>query len=659
MCAMTETEPRADAGSRASGAPSVHLTSSLKYRPEIDGLRAVAVIIVLLFHFNLGLSGGYIGVDVFFVISGFLISSIIFNQIDAQRFRFLDFFERRVRRIAPALLATSVATLIVTWLTFLPTDFELVGTAIVAQPLAFSNIFHWRQSGYFGPAAETLPLLHTWSLAIEEQFYLLFPPAICAVSRWRRSLILPVVAVLLAASFALGVIFTYRTPEAAYYLLPFRAWELLLGSLLAAIKFDALPTVPRFLRETLSALSLAAMLIAAAAYDEATPFPGAYALAPCLAAGVFIWANQAGVTVAGRALSLRPVVFIGKISYSLYLVHWPVFVIYRYRYGADTSWMTNASLAMLSLALATLSWAAVEMPFRDKKLVMNRGSLFLSMGVAGAAIVACGIFIRQEAGLPGRFSPAVNAYANSANDSEFIFQAEVSDLEKGSLPVFGDPAASRKCLLWGDSHAMSLRPAVDAACQRYGLKALQVTHSSTAPLLGYVSHGGMQERGPEFAQAVVQYAIDHHVESVVITAYWANYTRNPDFGACLQQTVERLVDSGVRVIVVRDVAEQRDDVPRMLAMAVLRGEDVTKIGVPLAEFRRRNGRLDAEFDQLGKRGAIVLDPVELMTDTSELIRAEFDGAANYRDAHHLSTAGALRLAPLFNVLGDQYSGQAK
>jgi peptidoglycan/LPS O-acetylase OafA/YrhL len=254
--------------------------NSLEYRPDIDGLRAVAVIAVLLFHAELHCPGGFVGVDMFFVISGFLISSLILKELDDGSFSLVNFWERRIRRILPAVTVVVLGTLVAGWFLYLPADFASLGKSVVAQAALVSNIFFYQQAGYFEAGADTTPLLHTWSLAVEEQFYLIFPLFLVFLSRFRRRSRLAAIVVVAAASFASSVLGTYAYPRAAFYLLPTRAWELLLGALLAMTRGRV--SVNSWIRETSAWMGLGLVACSVVYYDGSTRFPGLAAAAPCL-----------------------------------------------------------------------------------------------------------------------------------------------------------------------------------------------------------------------------------------------------------------------------------------------------------------------------------------------------------------------------------------
>jgi peptidoglycan/LPS O-acetylase OafA/YrhL len=334
---------------------------AMKYRPEIDGLRSLAVLPVIFFHGGLSVfSGGFVGVDVFFVISGYLITTIILSQINEGRFSLMTFYARRARRILPALFLVVLCTLPFAWLWMLPTEFKDFSQSIAAVSLFSSNFLFWMESGYFAAAAEQKPLLHTWSLAVEEQYYILFPLLLIAL--WRRSA--------LTTTLLLGVIFVlslagsewlYRVdPEANFYLLPTRAWELLMGSLCAILTLNRGPQR----NNALALIGLILILGSVFVYDKTTPFPSLWAVPPVLGTGLVLVFATHGTWVA-RLLSMRGFVGIGLISYSAYLWHQPLFALARLRDPVEPSLSLMMGLAFVSLGLAYLSWRFVEQPARQ------------------------------------------------------------------------------------------------------------------------------------------------------------------------------------------------------------------------------------------------------------------------------------------------------
>ncbi|HEY6579235.1 MAG TPA: acyltransferase, partial [Rhizomicrobium sp.] len=328
------------------------------YRPEIDGLRALAILPVVLFHYGApGFRGGFVGVDVFFVISGYLITSLIQGEMEDGAFSLARFYERRVRRIFPALFAMLAVVSAAALIWFFPVDLVRYAQSLFATAVFGANFEFWREAGYFDAVANQKPLLHLWSIAVEEQFYLLFPALLLALRRVSPRARRAAIGGVLVVSFALGAWGVAAAPVATFYLLPARAWELMLGALLALGAFRAPKS--RIAAETLALAGLALIAASVFAFTSQTPFPGPAALAPCLGAALVILAARPENSFAGKLLATRPLVFTGLISYSLYLWHWPVFVFATYIGFREPSGAESALLIALSFALAVISWRYV------------------------------------------------------------------------------------------------------------------------------------------------------------------------------------------------------------------------------------------------------------------------------------------------------------
>ncbi len=346
----------------------------LTYRPEIDGLRAIAVLAVLFFHTKLGFPGGFIGVDVFFVISGFLITSLVIKDLEEGSFTLVRFWERRARRILPALLVAAVVTILAGGLLLLPLHFMDLGKSAVFLAAFIANFYYYLGTGYFAGPSEEKPLLHTWSLAVEEQFYFVIPILLLGLFRSprlrRRRALLLVFGIGFLVSLLISISWVTKHPAASFFLLPSRAWELLMGSLVALLPSNAIPSNRNF-REAASYLGLGGILIPCFFYDKHVLFPGVAAIPPCLGTALIIWSNGVGktrgdLTSLGRLLSLRWVVFIGLISYSLYLWHWPLVAYTNYWSLKPTPLFWKWLIVLLSFILAVFSWKYVETPFRRR-----------------------------------------------------------------------------------------------------------------------------------------------------------------------------------------------------------------------------------------------------------------------------------------------------
>lgn len=404
----------------------------MKYRAEIDGLRALAVVPVILFHAGFELfSGGFVGVDVFFVISGYLITTILIEDIEDKRFSIVNFYERRARRILPVLFFVMLVCTPFAWMWMLPNQIKDFSQCLVAVSLFVSNILFWRESGYFGAAAEEKPLLHTWSLAVEEQYYVLFPIFLILTWRFGRNRVFWMIFVMAAISLLLSEWGWRNKGTANFYLAPTRAWEIFFGSITAFIVQRNCVRKSNFL----ALLGLAAIVFSIFAYDESTPFPSLYALVPVLGAVLIILYSDKD-TLAEKILSTKAFVGIGLISYSAYLWHQPLLAFARIKSMDEPSSTLMALLVLLSIGLAFLSWKFIENPFRNKGII-SRKYIFLMSAIGITAFSAMGFI------------------GNSVADNKMAALIKGLDVGKYGGDGYGwvDLVKEPELLLVGDSHA--------------------------------------------------------------------------------------------------------------------------------------------------------------------------------------------------------------
>lgn len=640
------------------------------YRRDIDGLRAVAVLPVVLYHAGVGFKGGYVGVDVFFVISGFLITRLLARDLDGGRFSLIEFWHRRVRRIFPALFVMVLATLIAGGFLMIPADYKELGQSALAQSLLGANFFFWDDTGYFARAAESKPLLHTWSLAVEEQFYVLFPLVLAWLWRGGRARVRRMLGVALLVSFAASLPGPAWFPTTAFYLLPTRAWELLLGAILVFLPEP---------KKTFAAFSGPAGLIMILAsvflYTVNTPFPGIAAALPCLGAALVIWSGSAMQTWAHRMLCWRPVVFIGLISYSLYLWHWPVLVYSRKFLLGEPSPAFIAWQIGLSLVLAVLSWRFIETPFREKRWLPARASM-LRFGIVCTLVSALlGAVLSATKGLRARLPAAVRQLTENPPGMDYNPNIEVSlaDLQADRVPLIGDheAAGDPAFVLWGDSHAMAAHPVLDVLGRERHQKGVAITRRGTAPLLG-TWRPAEGKSALEFHQAALDYIRRHRVPTVVLVSYWANYTEGSATGSSeffitddetlplnaetglavlergLQRTLQALRESGVRQIsILRQVPEQPIHVKDVLAARMLAGLSIEHLGATRENYHKRQQRVDAILARNAAPDVLVLDPETRLLGPDDRTILIHNGRVTFEDEGHVSVEGALMMKPVF------------
>jgi peptidoglycan/LPS O-acetylase OafA/YrhL len=657
--------------------PQIAERARFRYRADIDGLRAIAVVPVVLYHYRVaGFAGGFIGVDIFFVISGYLITALIFGEMQEGEFSILRFYERRARRILPALFAVIFASLAAGAALFFPRDLMNLAESAAATALFGSNFDFWLQSGYFDVSAELKPLLHSWSLAVEEQFYLVFPALLIAVHSRRRLTLLALVATLAIASFALSVWGVRHYPDAGFYLAPHRTWELMFGAMLALGKIE-LPYW-RWLNESVAIIGLALIAWPIFTFTASTAFPGENAIYPCMGTALILLAGEKEGTLASRVLCWRPLVFAGLISYSLYLWHWPLYVFASYAKGSAIGAQESALLIAASLGLAVLSWRYVELPFRAGRHFLSRQALFRLAGAATAACMVVSGAVYASQGLPQRFPPNVQTILAEAFDAEPLrdrcFNRTPQEVERGDFCMIGDQSVvSPTFVLWGDSHADAILPAVEAAAAPAHRKGIFVGRGRCPPLLKIMLADEPNDLCARLNDHALMLAKGTTISVVILATRWAYYERGTGYGAdqsdtdrlidlspkrgedqaqhavfqrALARTVHALVQAGKKVVLVAPIPEIGVAVPEAQARIALgRGENDVRPAAS-AYFARQAGVL-ATFDSLRRAdGVTIIDPARSLCDSGRCAIA-VEGKPLYMDYHHLSVFGARRLSPLF------------
>ncbi len=605
------------------------------YRPDIDGLRTVSALSFIFYHYGLGrFTGGFVGVDVFFVISGYLITSIIYREMEQDRFSILAFYDRRFRRILPATLLAIIGTGIVGYFVLLPKDFAGFGESAVYASFGFANFFFlWNTGGYFDSAADLMPLLHTWSLAVEEQFYFVWPLLLLLVFRFSsgsRTAVVATLALIIAVSLGASILIVERNQQVAFYMLHTRAWELAIGALLVFV-----PAIRhRLAAEALAVLGLALIAYGVFALTSRSPFPGLNALYPCVGAALLIWPT-AQRTMVARALSLRPMVFIGLISFSLYLWHWPILVLYRlYGIGDMPGTYEKVALILLSILLATISLYAVENPIRRRRFGHH---VTIPAGLSAAAVVAvCGYGIVAMAGIPSRLDPDVRYYAsfldfdtpNRRDPACFITSESAREgLSFESDRCLAITADKPNVLVIGDSHANHY---VASLRQLYpGINFAQATASGCQPTIKPVG----SKRCTNLMNDVFQkYVPGMDFDAVIVSARWNNHGIKK-----LRKSVKALKRHVAKVIVLGPTIEYRHELARLLAKSKMTGRDLMR------ESRRYEAKAKTQRAverALSGTSATLVSVLDAVCPRKKCQVLTPEGAPLQWDYGHFTTSGA-------------------
>jgi peptidoglycan/LPS O-acetylase OafA/YrhL len=558
-------------------APSASTT--MKYRPDIDGLRAVAVLSVVAFHIGITKApGGYVGVDVFFVISGYLISSIVFSEIAASRFSIIAFYERRIRRIFPALFGMLAISSIFAFIFLLPNELVDYCKSMLAATLSGSNVYFWRHSGYFD-APTSQPLLHTWSLAVEEQFYLTFPLFLVLVRKFfPRRLRVAVVSLFLVSLLSSAIVVS-RNQETAFYMPYTRAWELLAGTILSLQMLPRLKSA--WLRNVASLAGIAMIGYSVMVYTQGTLFPGFSALVPCVGSALIIWAGETGSSLVGQVLSWRPFVFIGLISYSLYLWHWPVIVLRNMGVlvgvGSVAALGRSSMLSShrfdllvelaISFLLAVLSWRFVERPFRLGRLRLSGRPLFALAGASMLVLIGLSSWTIIAGGFKGRFPAdavqiASNMGGNGGAGSSRLgvcFILPEDSFEKYNRDVcLREDSDKKNYLLLGDSHSAMLWSALATSLQ--GANVMQASAAACEPSLHPAGSPGCREMMNYIFQS---YLPTHPIQGLFVVGRWEEKDM-----AALTEVIFWAKQHQLPVTVIGPVPEYDGPLPRLLAYSI-------------------------------------------------------------------------------------------
>lgn len=659
------------------------------YRPDIDGMRAIAVISVIFFHAKVsGFEGGFVGVDIFFVISGFLISNIILREMREEQFSLLAFYERRIRRILPVLLIVILTTSILAWFILLPDDLRRFGKYIVASLLMIPNIAAWKVSGdYFAPSADTNPLLHLWSLGVEEQFYILFPVVLLfAVRHMSRKWCWLLLISTLLLSLGMATWLYWHHPHFGFYWLPARAWEFLLGVVIAYFfhsrKYTNKAEYKGSLLQVLSLLGI--ILIALSIFlPRGISLQNAfyYQILAVTGATLIIATNGFQSTLSYALLSIKPLVGIGLISYSLYLWHWPLLSLFSYWEAGvplGSHKLLVFILLIMSAMLSFLTWKYIEQPFRSKEQFSFKSVLIIVVCIQFFIFLG-GLMLFKLNGIDSRLQVHQNTYLEGINDKNPLrekchhnagnYTSEVSYLNDCLFP---ENEVSPSFIIWGDSHSDALTPVFIEMSESYGITGIQSSFSGGPALLKTTRTEQTVDWNEKWAMhkedMIGLLSKSDTIQDVFLVARWGVYyldrtayeqnlgnkslitsclekecSKEKAFVRGLEETVSTLTKLGKRVWIVFQVPVTDRNVPRWLAIRGKPDKEVWIRGYP----ERRKALLPIFERMRDKYGVRLLNPVDFMcsSDNSECIIAS-GGKALYYDDDHLSASGALFLTDM-------------
>ena len=610
------------------------------YRPDIDGLRAVAVLSVVAFHISSRLMpGGFVGVDVFFVISGYLISNLLIGEMRGGSFSLSGFYERRIRRIFPALVFMAAATSLAAWFLIYPAPFKAYAASVVAAIFSYSNIYFWTTSSYFFGLSEHNPLLHTWSLGVEEQFYFAFPLLLFALHKWLPRHVVLVIAGLAAGSLVWASIGAFRSPAPTFYMPHTRAWELLAGALVALGAYPNLST--RWIRETTAAAGAVLVAGSVLLISNRIPFPGLATIPPCLGAALIIAAGRSGETMVGRALAVKPMVFVGLISYSLYLWHWPTIALQQSFFSTPEHNLLGKLVAVgPAFAMAIISWWFVERPFRRRG--GRRVWVFAAAGLTLAATAAAAVAVVRLDGVPQRFPPEVvkiTAFLDYPHEAQFrqgvCFLSNKQEFEQYQADFCLKRAPGKKtALLIGDSYAAYLYSGL--AEELGGINLLQAGAIGCKPLLRPIPGQDLPSCLRMQTFIFQDYLLKHPVDLLIISANW-----RPGGMPLLGETLDWAKAHNVPVTLTGPVPEYDGPLPRLLALGLQRG-DPAYATRNLVERGAKNDQVVADF--AARKGVTYGSAYRAMCNAGQCLQVGPAGPPLQFDHAHATREGSRVIA---------------
>ena len=641
------------------------------YRPDIDGLRALAIIPVIFFHLKIaGFSGGFIGVDIFFVISGYLITSIIVRELNENKFSLIRFWERRIRRILPVLFFIIIVTTIASYfITLFPTDFINYGQSLVAQSLFVINIFFMRIGDYFAAPAETITLLHTWSLAVEEQFYVLFPILLYLIYKISKKFLLPTLITIGILSLTYSIYLVNINPNevfsipfiphiwggatnasAGFYFPLARAWELLAGGLLVITTWKI---KNKSVAEILSMLGVLSILSTVFFVTDKSEFPGLIALAPVLGTLAIIVANTKHKTLVSQILSHPVLVWIGLISYSLYLWHWPLIVLSQQYLNTSLTQYQSGLLFVTTFILSIFSYHLIEKPFRNKTIIKKSWQIFSFGLFSTATIVILGVTIISKDGFPNRAPEAARAIALAASDTN---PREYECYRNNYRQIFGEVEACTlgeklsneniSFVLWGDSHSNAIMPVFDKIATEEKIQGKFFTAAGCPPL---VTENSLK-KDPQCTtkgQMTINYIKDNNIKLVFLVSSWESYyphfdnEGNHTISEALTETIDK-ISTSTQIVIMQRIPNQPEFDVRELFYDSIKTKILPTVYVYKTDYFELTKDSREAIKKLAKErnNISVIDPTNIYC-SDNICSVSQNKKIIYTNGNHLNTTGAM------------------
>ncbi|WP_085301683.1 acyltransferase family protein [Colwellia polaris] len=626
---------------------------SFKYRSDIDGLRAIAVLLVIFYHAGFKvISGGFIGVDVFFVISGFLITSIIQKEILNKEFKLFNFYIKRIRRILPAFYVVIFTTIFCGFFILLPSDFTLLAKSFLASSIFIANMYFWKATGgYFNSNTDELPLLHIWSLSLEEQFYFIWPFFLILVLGAKfKKIIIPLLSVVVILLFAFSEWAAITKPNAAYYFLPTRAGELLIGGLLAILVSSGVK-LKQFVAQLCSIFGVVLLVYSAFILSKSSVFPGINSLLPCLGAVLIILSGTENSTFVGRMLSTKLLVFIGLISYPMYLWHWPIIAYLNYL-NYELDYIVGSSVILITIILAIFTWHFIEGTL--KKIKLKNSTVFINMFAIPTLIVICiAYMIVNNDGYENRFS-SNNKYLDIKSalvmptvSEGWCYQAELpKNIDKALNCTLGVKEGKSNAIFVGDSHAGHYQYLVNSIGQKTDLKIKTMITSNCFPSL-YTKDssnlGGNPKLCMAFRSELSEYSANEDLSIVFFAARW---DANSEWLFETKEALDTLTNRAKKIIIFPQVPNYKNNVSqeylRAMALPIFNRNYINKIDNTYASANKKVKILADKYEN------VTFVDIKSFTEKEELLPLfNLENIPYYFDDNHLNMQGSEMLTNAF------------